>query len=175
MILRSLLFALIACCLLPMRLDAQISPPPTETVQQLDPAAATKAWLATVSPDKREKSDAYFEGGYWLLLWNYLATALFSIFLLASRWSARLRDFAERTTSFKTFQIAIYTVGYVLLAAVMTFPLTAYQSFFREHHYGFATQTFGPWFGEQLIGLVVTRVPSTVALTGLSWVFRRAS
>src|SRR6266446_5248533 len=38
----------------------------------LDPAAATQAWLDSVPRNKREKSDAYFEGGYWLLLWNYL-------------------------------------------------------------------------------------------------------
>src|SRR2546423_592806 len=171
MIPRSLLFALVACCLFSMRLEAQNSPTPkhTETAQQLDPAAATKAWLATVPPESRAKSDAYFEGGYWLLFWNYLATALFSIFLLASRWSARLRDFAERTTSLKTFQIAIYTVGYILLGAVLTFPLTAYQLFFREHQYGFATQMFLPWFGEQLIGLVVTLFASIVALVGFYW------
>ena len=48
--------------------------------------------------EKREKSDAYFEGGYWLILWNFLLAAAISIFLLASRISARLRDFAERTS-----------------------------------------------------------------------------
>ena len=35
-----------------------------------DPATATRAWLDTVPADKRAKSDAYFEGGYWLILWN---------------------------------------------------------------------------------------------------------
>ena len=29
-----------------------------------DPETATRAWLDTVPPDKRAKSDAYFEGGY---------------------------------------------------------------------------------------------------------------
>src|SRR5262245_30489291 len=62
----------------------------------LDPAAATQAWLDSVPQDKREKSDAYFEGGYWLLLWNYLVGAGISIFLLSSRISARLRDSSEQ-------------------------------------------------------------------------------
>jgi len=35
-----------------------------QSVKRIDPAAATQAWLATVPQDKREKSDAYFEGGY---------------------------------------------------------------------------------------------------------------
>ena len=70
----------------------------TQNVKRIDPAAATQAWLATVPQDKREKSDAYFEGGYWLILWNFLLVAGISIFLLASRISARLRGFAERAS-----------------------------------------------------------------------------
>lgn len=52
----------------------------TQNVKRFDPAAATQTWLATVPPEKRERSDAYFEGGYWLLLWNFLLAAGISIF-----------------------------------------------------------------------------------------------
>jgi len=72
---------------------ATVSP---ETAKSFDPAAETQMWLGTVPADKRAKSDAYFEGGYWLVLWNFLLTVAISIFLLASRISARLRDF-DRT------------------------------------------------------------------------------
>lgn len=149
-------------------------PPTTASIQAFDPAEATKAWLDTVPPDKRARSDAYFEGGYWLLLWNFLLGAAVSIFFLASKLSARLRDFAERATRFKALQIATYTVGYVLVVAVLSFPLAAYQLFFREHQYGFATQSFGPWFGEQVVALVVALIASVIALIVLYWVFRRA-
>ena len=33
---------------------------------------ATAAWLGTLSPERRSLSDSYFEGGYWLQLWNLL-------------------------------------------------------------------------------------------------------
>src|SRR5262245_64461588 len=75
----------------------------------LDPAVATQAWLDSVPQDKREKSDAYFEGGYWLLLWNYLVVSGISIFLLSSRISARLRDLSQRLTRYKTVQVASYS------------------------------------------------------------------
>ena len=65
----------------------------TETAKSFDAATATQAWLATVPREKREKSDAYFEGGYWLILWNFLLAAGISIFLLASRISARMSMF----------------------------------------------------------------------------------
>src|SRR5947208_11539945 len=143
--------------------------PAIDAAKSFDPVEATKAWLNTVPADKRAKSDAYFEGGYWLILWNFLAGAAIAIFLLASKWSARLRDFAERTTNSKSIQVAIYTVGYVLIVAVLSFPLAFYQLFLREHQYGFATHTFGPWFVEPLIGPVVPLIPSSDALLAADW------
>ena len=147
---------------------------PAEAQKPADPAAATQAWLASVPADKREKSDAYFEGGYWLILWDFLLGAAISIFLLSSGLSGRLRDFAERTTRFKALQVALYAIPYIVIVAVLSFPLGVYSGYFREHAYGLATQTFGPWFREQLIGLAITIITSTVLLVVLYAVFRRA-
>ena len=146
----------------------------TETAKPFDPAAATQAWLATVPREKREKSDAYFEGGYWLILWNFLLAAAISVFLLTSRISARMRDFAERATKFKGLQVACYAVPYLLIMYVLTFPLNMYEHFFRENHYGLATQSFLPWFREQLIALGLTLLGGVIALIVLYAVFRRA-
>jgi STE24 endopeptidase len=140
----------------------------------IDPAAATQAWLDSVPQDKREKSDAYFEGGYWLILWNYLVAAAISILLLSSRISARLRDSSERLTRYKTLQVACYSVLYLLLVFVLSFPLNVYEHFFREYQYGLATQSFPAWFREQLIGLGITLIGGTIVLIVLYAVFRRA-
>jgi STE24 endopeptidase len=147
----------------------------TQNMKPLDPAAATQAWLATVPKEKREKSDAYFEGGYWLILWNFLLAAGISIFLLTSRISARLRDFAEDICRGSHFlQVVLYAIPYFLLVAALSFPLAAYQYFYREHQYGLATQSFMPWFREQLIGLGITLIAGTLLLIVLYAVFRRA-
>ena len=87
-----------------------------------------------------------FEGGYWLILWNFLLDAAISILLLSTCLSARMRDFAERTTRFKALQVTLYAIPYIILTSALSFPLVVYQRFFREHAYGLATQTFGPWF-----------------------------
>ena len=145
-----------------------------QTVKPLDPAAATRAWLDTVPAEKRAKSDAYFEGGYWLILWNFLLGAAISLFLLGSGLSARLRDFAERTTRFKSLQVAVYAIPYVVIVTFLSFPLGVYSGYFREHAYGLATQTFGPWFREQIISLAVEIVLTTILLIVLYAVFRRA-
>ena len=140
----------------------------------LDAVAATQAWLNSVPKDKREKSDAYFEGGYWLLLWEYIVAAAISILLLSSGISARLRDLSERVVRSKTLQVACYTVPYLLLVYLLSFPLNVYAHFFREHQYGLATQTFPAWFGEQLIGLALTLIGGTILVVVLYAVFRRA-
>ena len=124
--------------------------------------------------DKRAKSDAYFEGGYWLILWNFLLTAGISILLLSTRLSARMRDFAERRTRFKAMQVTIYAVAYLLVTSVLSFPLLVYQRFFREHQYGMATQDFGAWFAEQMKGLGIGVVGISILLIALYAVFRRA-
>src|SRR5205823_725497 len=97
-----------------------------EAAKSFNPVEATKAWLSTVPADKRAKSDAYFEGGYWLLLWSFLVGAAISIFLLASRFSSQLRDFAERVTASRTLQVAIYVIVYMLVVSIVTFPLAFY-------------------------------------------------
>jgi len=155
------------------------TPPPAvrisaENASAFDPSAATQAWLDTVPADERAKSDAYFEGGYWLILWNSLLAIVISIFLLASRISARMRDFAERRSRFKAIQVSLYAIPYLLLVYLLTFPLNFYEHFYREHQYGFATQGFAPWFREQLIALGVALIIGTILLIVLYAVFRRA-
>src|SRR5262245_38333302 len=140
----------------------------------LDPGAATQAWLDSVPQDKRERSDAYFEGGYWLLLWNYLLAAGISIFLLSSRISAWMRNFSERLTRYKTLQVTCYTALYLLLVYLLSFPLNFYEHFVREHQYGLATQNFPAWFREQLVGVGIMLIGSTVFFIVLYAVLRRA-
>ncbi len=140
----------------------------------MDPAAATQAWLASIPADQRARSDAYFEGRYWLLLWDFLIGAAGSLLLLSTGISARLRDFAERRTRFKSLQVALYAIPYILIAFLIGFPIVYYRDFVREHQYGMATQTFGPWFGEQMTGLAVALIGVTILLIVLYAVFRRA-
>ena len=150
------------------------SPAVVGNTKSFDPAAATKAWLATIPQEKRQKSDRYFEGGYWLLLWNFLVAVAISIFLLESRVSADLRNLAEHVTNSRSLQIACYVIPYFLIVGAFTFPLDFYEHFVREHQYGLATQSFLPWFREQLIGFGLTIICGTILLIALYAVFRRA-
>jgi Zn-dependent protease with chaperone function len=139
-----------------------------------DAVAATEAYLAKVPPEQRARSDAYFEGGYWLQLWGFLYGAAVAILLLSTRLSARMRDLASRITRVTALQTALYWIGYVVVTAVLTFPLTVYQGFVREHKYGLATQTFGPWLGDQAKGLAIGAILGALGLMAIYAVIRRA-
>ncbi|HWM24312.1 MAG TPA: M48 family metallopeptidase [Chthoniobacterales bacterium] len=175
-----LLLAALSCLVVCPDVYAQeTSPAPTvapvpSIAPDADPATSTRAWLDTVPADKRAKSDAYFEGGYWLILWNFLLAAAISIFLLSSRLSARLRNSTERMTRFKALQVALYGIAYIILTAALTFPLTVYEGFYREHKYGLATHTFGSWALDQLKGLAFGLIALPLLLIALYAVFRKA-
>ncbi len=129
-----------------------------------DVEAATRAYTDLISPEERDKSDAYSEGGYWLQLWGFLYGLGIAWLLLGTRLSARMRDLSIRITRRLPLQTALYAVQYVVLTTLLVFPLTLYQDFVREHQYDFATQTLGPWLGEQGIGLLVNVILSAVAM-----------
>jgi STE24 endopeptidase len=138
-----------------------------------DPQAATDAYLATIKGAAREKSDAYFEGGYWIILYNALATIGAALILLFSRASTAMRDFAESITSWRWLQTFIYGVMFVLLTTVMTFPLSMYTDFTREHAFGLSNMSMEEWLKESAIGLGVGSLMTGIFLVGLYAVIRR--
>jgi len=119
------------------------------------------------------RSNAYFEGGYWMILWDFLFGVVVALLLLNTRWTAKMRDLAERLTRRKPLQTLLYWIQYLIVSTILLFPLTVYEDYFREHKYGLATETFGPWFGDQLKSLAVGLVLGGVLVTLLFGVVRR--
>ena len=152
---------------------APVVPPGAEAGPHFDPLAATNAYLATVPPDKKARSDAYFEGGYWLTLWDFLLAAAISILLLQSRLAAHMRDTAEKLTRFRPLQTFLYWTQYTIIVAALSFPLTVYEGFFREHQYGLANQNFGSWIADEFKGLLVGVLLGGIAIMALVGVVRR--
>jgi STE24 endopeptidase len=143
--------------------------------RHFDAEAATERYLATMSTEARARSDAYFEGGYWLTLWGALVSLAVAWLLLGSRLSARMRDFAERVTRVKALQAALYAVLYIALTTLLTLPFDAYQGYFREHQYGMSNQDLAAWFGDEAKGLGIGLVFGSLAAMAIYAVIRRAA
>jgi STE24 endopeptidase len=148
-------------------------PPAAQPSANLNVDAATDAYLAQIPAEATARSNAYFEGGYWLILWDFLYGAAICLLLLNLRWSAGMRNLAERITRFKPLQTLIYYTEYLVLTTVLGFPLAVYEGYVREHKYGFANQTFGPWMGDQVKGLLVGIVLGGILAVALFGVARR--
>ncbi|HET7925032.1 MAG TPA: M48 family metallopeptidase [Rhodanobacteraceae bacterium] len=127
---------------------------------------ATEAYLDLLTPEQRELSNRYFEGGYWLQLWGFLYGVLVAAILLWGGISQRMRDIGRRVSKRPWLQTLIYAFLWVLVGFVLSLPFDIYARFVREHQYGLATQTFGGWFGDALKGLLVTAIiiPPVIAL-----------
>jgi STE24 endopeptidase len=133
-------------------------PAAAQASDHFDVDAATEAYLAEMPASAQARSNAYFEGGYWLILWDFLYGVVVALILLNFRWSAGMRNVAERITRFRWLQTFIYWVEYLVLTTLLTAPIAIYEGYIREHQYGLATQTFGPWLGDQMKGLAVNVV-----------------
>jgi Zn-dependent protease with chaperone function len=143
------------------------------TAKPFNVDAAVEQYLAKMPPARRAQSNAYFEGGYWLLLWDFLLTVVVMWLLLHLRWSARMRSLAERITRFRALQTAIYWIQFTLLTAVLTFPMTVCEGYVREHKYGLLNQTFGAWMRDQSIALAATVILGAILVIPLFGLVRR--
>ena len=149
------------------------TPSSTAASVHFDADAATAAYLATMTSAARARSDAYFEGGYWLLLWDFLFGLLLAWALLGWRLSARMRDFAARLTRFRWAQTALYAIQYFVLTTVLTLPWVAYEGYVRERQYGMSNQGLSSWLGDQAKGLGITLVFGTLAAVAIYAVIRK--
>jgi STE24 endopeptidase len=180
---KSQLIAGLCLVVLTLPAAAAVAPSPTpppaailysDNPTAFDPAAATQAWLDTVPADKRQKSDAYFEGGYWLILWNFLLSGAILLILLATGLSRRWRDLAEKLTRFRWLQVVLYSLPFTLVPLILGFPMELYQNFFREHAYNLSTQSFGSWMRDETKAAIANLIGSIIFLSALYAVFRRA-
>lgn len=124
-----------------------------------DADAATQAYLATLQGAARAKSDAYFEGGYWLPLWSALVALVTYWLMLRMGWSAKWSAWASRVTKREWLRPALYSLPYGIAASLIGLPWAIYTGYVREHQYGLSNQSFGEWATEAAImsgvGLVI--------------------
>jgi STE24 endopeptidase len=107
------------------------------------------------------------------MLLDLLVGAAISILLLATRLSAKIRDWSERITSRKPLATWLYWAQYSLAIFALGFPWAVYEGFLRESQYGFMNQTFPAWFMDQCKSLAVAILLGGIAVMALFGIVRR--
>lgn len=139
-----------------------------------DVQAATRAYLDTLQGPARTKSDAYFEGGYWLLLWGALVSVLIDWLILRLRFAHAIRAFAERRVKSRVAVTWMTALGYFVLSTLIALPWTIYTGFVRESRYGLMNLSFGGWLGEQATALLISLIIGPLIIVAIYGVIRRA-
>ena len=139
-----------------------------------DVERATDAYLALLPPAQRTRSDAYFEGGYWINLWGTLYTVGACVAMLALGWSVGMRNAAEHSVRPRWLQSMLYAIGFGLLLWLLTLPWTWYTDFFHEHQYGLSNLSFTGWIADELKALLVNIILLAIAVTAIYGILRRA-
>ena len=139
-----------------------------------DVERATQAYLDLLSPPQRASSDQYFEGGYWVQVWELLWSVAACALLLISGASRRMSQISQRVSRAKWISTPIYIALFVLAIFLLGLPLSIYTDFIREHQYGLSEQSFGGWLRDQLIMLGPSVLLAAVAMTCIYAAVRRA-
>lgn len=139
-----------------------------------DVEAATRAYLDTLQGAARARSDAYFEGGYWILLWGTLASVAAAWLVLRLGWSAAWRRWAQRVTKRRWLHPALYALPFFLVTMLLVLPWSIYTGFVREKQYGLMNLPIGGWLREQAISGAISIVTGAILLAIVYAVIRRA-
>jgi STE24 endopeptidase len=139
-----------------------------------DVEAATRVYLDTLQGPAKEQSDAYFEGGYWLILLGTVVAVLVDWLFLKFKWTAKFRTAAEAKFK-RPFAIAWLTaLLYSLVGWIISLPWSIYTGFVREKQYDLLDSSFGDWFTESLIGFAISLVLIPLLAAVIYSVIRRA-
>ena len=142
--------------------------------QTFDAAAATAAYLATVSPAAHAKAQAYTQGGHWLLLWGAVISIVVALLVLRSGVLARLGLRLQRTRPRPWLTAFVLLAAYSVIEFVLVLPWNAYANWWRETQYDLSSQPFVGWFGEQMLDLAISTVLFALIMTVLYGLIRRA-
>lgn len=145
----------------------------TSAAPAFDVETATRAYLDTLQGAARESSDAYFEGGYWLILFGTMAAVLVDWLILKFGLANRFRNWGERFFK-RPFAVTWLTaLLYTLVGWILSLPWAIYAGFVREKEYDLLDQSFGEWFSEGLISLGISLLIVPVFVAVIYMVIRK--
>jgi len=143
-----------------------------DSAEQIHTAASVEEPLYPMSPERYEKLIAYSHFNHiWRFVSFFVGIATLSI-LLFSGLSARFRNLASRV-KVRFFAVWAFFILVIVADYVLGFPVHVYRGFFVEQQYGFLNQTFLQWWGEDLLGLLVSLILGIVPVWFFYWLVNK--
>ncbi len=145
----------IAPFLLALALGGAVAEPQSLNTPPTAEALAVDESAPVAVPEPSELAMRYYNSGNVLWIVEQVWSVAVMVLLLATGFSAAMRNVAKRVGRNWFFTIVVYFVLFTVLTAVIDLPLSYYTEFVRQHAYGLSNQTFGKWFGDSLKSLAL--------------------
>ena len=150
---------LIAPFLLALALNGAVVEPQTvDSPHTAQPSAETSVVDESAPvpvPEPSELAMRYYNSGNVLWVVEQVWSVAVLVLLLATGFSASMRNLAKQIGRNWFFTIVVYFIFFTILTAVIDLPLSYYTEYVRQHAYGLSNQTFGKWFGDSLKALAL--------------------
>ena len=138
-----------------------------------DPAGATAAYMAQLTPAQHARATAYTQGGHWLLLWGWAVTLAVCWLVLRSGVLVRLREGVQRRRPHPNLAVLACAAAFSLLSWLGALPWSSYADWARERRYGLTSQPYGGWLGQGALGAVISTAGAAVFFLALYALIRR--
>lgn len=144
----------------------------TGTATVAAPQSTTEQPVYPMSPERYERLVSYSKFvNVWRFVDFFIGLAILAV-ILFSGLSARLRDWSSKI-HWKFFALWMFLVLFLLLDYILNLPFSIYRNFVVERSYGFVNQSFTQWWGEDLLGLLVTAVLMIAPVWFFYWLVNR--
>lgn len=138
----------------------------------MDPQAATRAWMETLSSEELALARDYTTGNHWLILVGLVVSALVTWIIVRSGVLDRFYEKLERRGwALRTWLVAAL---YLLVSSVLSLPLTLYEGWWRETQYDRTSQPLGDFLGQLALSTTLGVLLVSVLLLAVYWLLRKA-
>jgi STE24 endopeptidase len=142
-------------------LTAQVPAAPLDRA----PSAAVVDENAPVPvPPATEKAMEYYRSGNVLWVFDLVWSMGILVVILATGFSATLREWSERIGRRWFFTLIVYYVLFTLITTAIDLPRAYYEEFVRQHAYGLSNQTLAKYWADSLKSLAVSIIVGALVL-----------
>lgn len=152
--------------------DSATLNPATAASSQTMAQSGKEESIYPLSPERQQLRNRY---SHFVNIWRFIEF-LFGVLIfwiiLSTGLSAKIRDWAA-VAKRKFLVLWLYLAIFLVMDWLLSFPFDVYRNYYVELKYGFLNQSFMGWFGEDLLGLLLTVVIGIIPAFFLYYVIER--
>ncbi|MEP6246391.1 MAG: M48 family metallopeptidase [Marinomonas sp.] len=137
-----------------------------------DPAAATQAYMDTLSAEELALARDYTTRNHWLGLGGLIVSALVTWLIVKSGILEKI--YAKLPESWPNLRVYVVAVLFTLVSSLISLPYTIYTDWWRESEYGRTSQPIADYLGQSASGLLISALLGSVLMVGVYFLIRRA-